>query len=88
MSWLGWMANALLCYQWWSLGHKYRHGLFLGIVAGCMWAYIAIHKDMWDLLFIEIVLTMLQLRAWIMWGNNERHLPADCPVCSRSSSEQ
>jgi hypothetical protein len=81
MSWVGWIANVLLCYQWWALGHRHRHAMLIGAVAGCMWAYVAVTKDMWDLLFIEIVLATLQVRAWIMWGDNERHLPTDCPVC-------
>lgn len=85
---MGWVANALLCYQWWALGHKHRVGMLAGVVAGLIWAGIAVSKGMADLLFIEVVLTVLQLRAWILWGNNERHLPTDCSVCSRADTTQ
>lgn len=85
MSWLGWVANALLCYQWWALGHKYRHGMVVGVIASLMWAGVAVSKDMGDLLFIEVVLAVLQFRAWLLWsGHHERSISTDYPVCSGS----
>jgi hypothetical protein len=67
MTWLGWLANALLCYQWWALGHKYQHGLLIGVIASALWSVVAVQRGMSDLLFIEVVLACLQFRAWVLW---------------------
>jgi hypothetical protein len=71
MTWLGWLANVLLCYQWWAIGHKHQHGLLIGCLAGLLWAFVAVQRGMADLLFIELVLTGLQLRAWFLWRSKD-----------------
>ena len=85
---MGWFANILLCYQWWALGHKRRHAMLVGAVAGFIWAGIAYARDMNDLLFIEVLLSSLQLRAWILWGKDERNVSTGCAVHSRADSDQ
>lgn len=85
---MGWIANILLCYQWWALGHKKRLGLLAGVIAGILWSIVAIQRGMYDLLFIETLLSVLQLRAWIIWGRDRGLVPTDCPICSGASEQQ
>lgn len=65
---MGWIANALLVYGAWRIAYKQRHGLLCGAIGGFVWAWISIVTEQWDLLFIEIVLSSIQLFSWWKWG--------------------
>jgi hypothetical protein len=67
---IGWVANILLIACAWGLGHRYRWALLCGSMGGFLWAIKAIMTFQWDLLFIEVVLSSLQLWAWVKWGRN------------------
>lgn len=64
---LGWLANILILWGWWAIAAKKRYALLFGIVGGVMWGVIAVEAQMWDLLFIETAICILQLRAWVKW---------------------
>ena len=67
---MGWLANILILWGWWAIAAKQRYALWLGIIGGALWGIIAIETQMWDLLFIEVAICILQFRAWIKWRSN------------------
>jgi hypothetical protein len=67
---IGWVANVLLIICAWGVGHRYRWALLCGALGGYLWAIKAILTFQWDLLFIEIVLSSLQVWAWVKWGRH------------------
>lgn len=64
---MGWAANILLIVCAWRIAYKERWALLCGASGGFLWAIKAIATSQWDLLFIEIVLSTLQLWAWKKW---------------------
>lgn len=67
---LGWIANIILIYSWWTLGYQKRHALICGAAGSLVWFAIGVQKEMWDLCFIELVLACLGVRAWMLWRKN------------------
>lgn len=65
---IGWVANCLLILCAWGVAYQYRWALLCGAMGGFLWAYEAIALSRMDLLFIEIVLSSLQIWGWIKWG--------------------
>jgi len=68
---LGWLANILLIWSWYSLGNKRRYALLLGVAGSLLWAWEAYGLGRFDLLSIEIILGSLGFRAWLKWGPDD-----------------
>jgi len=68
---IGWVANFLLILCSWRIAYKERWALLAGATGGFLWAFKAICTCQWDLLFIEIVLSSLQIWAYVKWGKSE-----------------
>ena len=65
---IGWFGNILLIICTWRLAYKNRWALLFGAAGGAAWSIKATLTYQWDLLFIEVVLSSLQLIAYIKWG--------------------
>lgn len=63
---IGWLANGLLIVCAATV-HKHRWSLLVGAAGGFLWATKAYAAGWWDLLAIEIVLSLLQIRGYIKW---------------------
>ena len=66
MDLIGWVANCLLIVCA-ACVHKHRWALLFGATGGFLWAFKAYSIGWWDLLFIEIILSVLQLRGYLKW---------------------
>lgn len=63
---MGWLANGLLIVCA-ACVHRYRWALLCGAAGGYLWAFKAYEAQWWDLLAIEILLSSLQIRGYILW---------------------
>lgn len=63
---LGWLANGLLVVCA-AFVHKHRWALLFGVAGGVCWGIKAYQAQWWDLLAIEILLSSLQIRGYILW---------------------
>lgn len=70
---MGWIANALVLSSWWLIGDGRRHGLLPGVVGSALWAWTGYATEQYDLLFIEVVLAGLGIRAWLLWGKDHEN---------------
>lgn len=66
---MGWLANLLLIYSWWKVGDRKPHAILVGVGGSVLWAIQAYTLSLWDLVTIEIVLGIIQLRSWLKWRN-------------------
>jgi len=66
---MGWIGNVVLLYSWWGIGKKWRHAIWVGALGSGIWAIKGITCQMWDLVFIEVVLASFQMLAWWRWGS-------------------
>lgn len=63
---IGWLANALLILCAATV-HRHRWALLAGAAGGLLWGVKAWQAGWWDLLAIEIVLSSLQIRGFVLW---------------------
>lgn len=64
---MGWIANALIILYMWLVGSKNRWAFVAGSVGNLIWMFIGIKHEMYDLAFLSVVLTVLNIRAWLKW---------------------
>src|SRR5690606_27516473 len=62
----GWLANALLVLCAATV-HHYRWALLAGAAGGMLWAVKAWQAGWTDLLVIELLLSSLQIRGFVLW---------------------
>ena len=65
---MGWIGNTLLIICVWRIGYRDRWAFLCGAAGGFVWSIKAYNTSQWDLLAIEIILSILQLIAWRKWG--------------------
>lgn len=63
---IGWVANALLIVCS-AFVHKYRWALLFGVAGGILWTVKAVQLGLPDLVAIEIIIVVLQIRCYIKW---------------------
>jgi len=51
----------------WLLGNKSRFGFLLNIGAGLTWGYVAIHNQVYGLLFVSIPAVIINIRNYRRW---------------------
>lgn len=64
---MGWVANLLVIICVWRVAHRERWAFLCGVIGSCIWAFKAGAACQWDLLALNVVLGVLQLKGWCMW---------------------
>jgi len=66
---VGWIANILLILSIWLVGNKNRWAFVAGSVGNFLWIHRGLYQQepMYDLVFIAVVMTVLNVRAWLKW---------------------
>lgn len=67
---MGWVANVLLILSMWLVGSKNRWAFVAGSVGNFLWIFRGMKYEMYDLVFIAVVMTFLNLRAWLKWQSS------------------
>ena len=67
-----WVANILTVSGVWILAKKDRSALLLLVVGNLLWMCYAISVHMWALVTINLVMTILDVRAWYKWGSESK----------------
>lgn len=62
---MGWVANGLLILSMWLVGSKNRWAFVAGSLGNFIWIFRGFYqeKPMYDLVFIAIVMTLLNIRG-------------------------
>ena len=67
---MGWIANFLLLFGAWQIGHRKRWGFLLAISGSCIWASIGLSLERYDMIFIELTMSGVGFRNFWLWGKN------------------
>ncbi len=68
---LGWFGSFCIVASIWLLGKKWRHSFLLGIVGNLVWASIGWGIGRPDMIALPVVVTVLSVRSWWLWGKNK-----------------
>ena len=67
---IGWFASILLIVGMYFVGNKSILAFVFGTVGNGLWIYVGLKRDkQFDLAFVALVMTILNIRALIIWIN-------------------
>lgn len=68
---MGWIGNALIIFGAWHIGHKRRWAFLCTMAGGLCWVSEGVWLMRADLIFIEIVMSLIAFRNFLKWRKNK-----------------
>jgi hypothetical protein len=69
---MGWVANAFLVVSWYYMPRP--RAMVLGVIGSLLWAMVGLREGLFDLVFIELTLGALGVRAFLKVTASENAL--------------